>query len=180
MVETCSEITQGLILSAVIENLILMAGQPLSFKQLAEMLDDFPGFTVSALHTELEHLHHKYLHAAIEFKHLPGGYVFQTRAEYAYWVQKLFTEKPRKYSQAFLEVLAIIAYDQPVTRAEIEHKRGVAISPQMIKSLLEREWITVVGYKDSPGKPALYATTTQFLNYFNLSSLDDLPKMKVE
>jgi segregation and condensation protein B len=180
MVETRGEVNQDFSLASVIENLIFIAGEPLSTKQLADVLADFPGFSEDALQAELENLHHKYDAAAIELKHLPGGYVFQTRAEYAPWVQKLFTEKPRKYSQAFLEVLAIIAYDQPVTRAEIEHKRGVAISPQMIKTLLEREWIKVVGYKDAPGKPALYATTTQFLNYFNLASLDDLPKMKAE
>lgn len=167
-------------LAAVIENILFAAGQPLTFAKLSEILVDFPGFTAELLQAELQELQNKYIHAAIDLKHLPGGYIFQTRTEYAPWVEKLFTEKPRKYSQAFLEVLAIIAYDQPVTRADIEQKRGVAIAPAMIKTLLEREWIKVVGYKDAPGKPAMYATTTHFLDYFNLSSLCDLPNMKSE
>jgi len=111
---------------------------------------------------------------------LPGGYCMQTRAEFAPWIQRLWEEKPKKYSQALLEVLAIIAYEEPLTRGDIEQKRGVAVAPQILKTLLEREWIKVVGHRESPGRPALYATTTNFLNYFNLSSLDELPKLQVE
>jgi len=173
MIETVS-------LAAIIENLLFVAGQPLSISKIASLLADFPGFTLECLEAEINGLMEKYAQSAIELKLLPSGYVMQTRPEYAKWIDKLWMEKPRKYSQAFLEVLAIIAYEQPVTRADIEQKRGIAIAPQMLKTLLEREWIKVVGYKDSPGKPALYATTMVFLDYFNLSSLDDLPISKSE
>jgi segregation and condensation protein B len=171
---------ETLSLAAVLENLLFVAGQPLPLTKIASLLSDFPGFTEEALEFELNGLKQKYAHVAIELKLLAGGYIMQTRAEYAPWIEKLWAEKPRKYSQAFLEVLAIIAYDQPVTRADIEQKRGVAISPATIKTLLEREWIKIVGYKDTPGKPALYATTSNFLDYFNLSSLDELPLLKSE
>ena len=167
-------------LISVLESLLFAAGEPLPLAKLEEILADFPDVTQDAIQLALQELMQRYQHHALEMKLLPSGYCIQTRIEFAPWIQRLWVEKPRKYSQAMLEVLAIIAYDQPVTRAEIEHKRGVAISPQMIKTLLERVWIKVVGYKDAPGKPALYATTTQFLNYFNLASLDDLPKMKAE
>jgi segregation and condensation protein B len=169
-----------LTLEGLVENLLFAAGEPLAFPQLIQLCDDFPEMSKENLEHCLQQLMQKYQHQAVEFKHLPSGYVIQTRLDYAPWIQKLWLEKPRKYSQAFLEVLAIIAYDQPITRSEIELKRGVAVAPNMIKSLLEREWIEVVGHKDAPGKPALYATTTQFLDYFNLSSLDELPTTQVE
>ena len=99
------------------------------------------------------------------------------RAEFAPWVSRLWEEKPRRYSRALLETLALIAYRQPVTRGDIEAVRGVAVSSETIRTLLEREWIRVVGHRDVPGRPALYATTRQFLDYFNLSSLDQLPPL---
>ena len=167
-------------LLAVLENLLFVAGEPLSLERLYALLHDYPEISKATLQDSLNALVEKYQHEAIALKVLPGGYCMQTRAEYAPWIARLLEEKPKKYSQALLEVLAIIAYDQPVTRADIEHKRGVAVAPQMMKSLLEREWIKVVGHRDTPGRPALYATTTSFLDYFNLSSLDELPKHQVE
>lgn len=176
MNQTVSELS----LEALLENLLFVAAQPLPLSTILEICADFPGSDQQLIESCLEHLMQKYQNQSVELKLLAGGYVMQTRIEYAHWIQKIWAEKPRKYSQAFLEVLAIIAYDQPVTRAEIEQKRGVAVAPNMIKSLVEREWIKVVGYKDAPGKPALYATTLNFLDYFNLSSLDELPKIQPE
>lgn len=175
-----SQVNNQVTLEALVENVLFVASQPLSFEKLLELCSDFPSVTRDVLQQCLTHLLKKYESHAIELKKLPGGYVMQTRLQYAPWIQKIGLEKPRKYSQAFLEVLAIIAYDQPVTRADIEQKRGVAIAPHMIKTLIEREWVKVVGFKDAPGKPALYATTTIFLDYFNLSSLDELPTTQVE
>lgn len=167
-------------LLAIIENLLFAAGEPLSFDKLYHLLEDYPQMSTSVLNDALSVLMEKYQGEAIELKHLPGGYCMQTRAEYAFWIQRLWEEKPKKYSQALLEVLAIIAYEEPLTRGDIEQKRGVAVAPQILKTLLEREWVKVIGHRESPGRPALYATTTNFLNYFNLSSLDELPKIQAE
>lgn len=161
-------------LHAILENILFVAGEPVPFERLYEVLHDYPDISREKLQQALVELVEKYQNESIELKCLPGGYCMQTRVEYASWIQRLWEEKPKKYSQALLEVLAIIAYDQPVTRADIELKRGVAVAPQMLKILLEREWIKSVGHRDSPGRPTLYATTHHFLDYFNLSSLDEL------
>jgi segregation and condensation protein B len=105
------------------------------------------------------------------------GFRFQTRKEYQQWVTRHWDEKPAKYSRALLETLALIVYRQPITRAEIEDIRGVAVSSHIIKTLTEREWIRVVGQKDVPGHPSLLGTTRQFLDYFNLKSLDEMPSL---
>lgn len=163
-----------------IENILFAAGQPVSLAELHVILEDYPGFSLQQLDAELHKLELKYQDAAVELKKLTGGYVMQTRVEYAPWIQKLWLEKPRKYSQALLEVLAIIVYQQPVTRAEIEQQRGVSLAPNILKTLLEREWIVIVGYKDSPGRPAMYGSTDKFLDYFNLTSIADIQHCHVE
>jgi len=112
-----------------------------------------------------------------ELKHTGSGYRFQVRQELSQWVNKLWDEKPKKYSRALLETLALIAYRQPITRGDIEEIRGVSVSSEIIKSLLEREWVRVVGHRDVPGRPALYATTKHFLDYFSLKSLEQLPDL---
>ena len=114
---------------------------------------------------------------SIELKEVKSGFRFQVRQTYADWVAKLWEEKPARYSRAAMETIALIAYRQPITRAEIEEVRGVSVSTQIIKTLLERDWVKVVGHRDVPGKPALYATTKNFLDYFNLKSLEDLPTL---
>jgi len=164
----------------LMENLLFAAGEPLSLERLKGIVATHPDYQEASFEENFSELLAKYADAPIELKLLPSGYCMQTRPEFAPWIQQLWAEKPRKYSQAMLEILAIIAYEQPVTRGDIEQKRGVAVSQQMLKTFLEREWIKVVGYRDSPGKPALYATTDTFLNYFNLSSLDELPEVQVE
>ena len=112
-----------------------------------------------------------------ELKEVSSGWRFQVREDTSYWVNKLWEEKPQKYSRALLETLAIIAYRQPITRGEIEAIRGVAVSSPIVHTLMEREWVKVVGHRDVPGKPSLLATTRQFLDYFNLKSLEYLPAL---
>ncbi len=118
-----------------------------------------------------------YQDRSIEICEAASGYRFQVREHYTHWLQKLLPEKQERYSQAVLETLTLIAYRQPITRGEIEQIRGVSVSTQTIRTLLEREWIRVLGHKQVPGKPALYGTTAKFLNDFNLSHLSQLPKL---
>lgn len=113
-----------------------------------------------------------------ELKKVSSGWRFQVRAEMAPWINKLWEEKPQRYSRALLETLSIIAYRQPITRGDIEEIRGVAVSSHIIKTLSEREWVKVVGHRDVPGRPSLFATTKQFLDYFNLENLEDLPSLR--
>ncbi len=112
-----------------------------------------------------------------ELRKVASGYRLQVRDEYAPWVGRLFEEKPQRYSRALLETLALVAYRQPITRGEIEDIRGVTVSSNIVRTLLEREWVRVVGHRDVPGRPAMYATTKQFLDYFNLEGLDQLPPL---
>jgi len=118
-----------------------------------------------------------YKDRGIELKQLSSGFCFQVRNKYASWVSKLWEEKPQKYSRALLETLALIAYRQPITRGDIENIRGVGVSSQIIRTLSDREWIRIIGHRDVPGKPAMYATTKGFLDYFSLSKLSDLPPL---
>ena len=113
-----------------------------------------------------------------ELKKVSSGWRFQVQAEMAPWINKLWEEKPQRYSRALLETLSIIAYRQPITRGDIEEVRGVAVSSHIIKTLSEREWVKVIGHRDVPGRPALFATTRQFLDYFNLENLEDLPSLR--
>ena len=119
----------------------------------------------------------EYRSRPIELKQVASGYRFQIKTDLSRWVSRLFEEKPPKYSRALLETLAIITYRQPVTRADIEDIRGVSVSSSIIQTLLEREWIRVVGHKEAPGRPGLYGTTKQFLDYFNVTSLSELPAL---
>lgn len=113
----------------------------------------------------------------VELKRVASGYRFQVKQDLSQWVSRLWDEKPPRYTRALLETLALVAYKQPVTRGDIEQVRGVGVSQNIMRTLLEREWVKVVGYKEVPGKPALYATTKEFLDYFNLKSLNDLPPL---
>lgn len=113
----------------------------------------------------------------VELKHVASGYRYQTRSDVQPWVARLWQEKPPRYTRALLETLSLIVYRQPITRGEIEEVRGVGVSSQIIKTLLEREWVHVIGHKEVPGRPALYGSTKKFLDYFNLKSLDELPSL---
>ncbi len=113
----------------------------------------------------------------VELKRVASGYRYQTRSDVQPWVARLWQEKPPRYTRALLETLSLIVYRQPITRGEIEEVRGVGVSSQIIKTLLERKWVRVIGHKEVPGRPALYGSTKQFLDYFNLKSLDELPSL---
>ena len=162
----------------ILEAAIFSAGHTLSIDRLMDLFpyDKHPG--KDAIKAALETLQEQYLeHTSLELKQVSSGYRFQVRDDYSSWVAKLFEERPARYSRATLETLSLIAYRQPITRAEIEEVRGVGVSSQIIKTMVERDWIRVIGHRDVPGKPALYATTKGFLDYFNLKSLTELPAL---
>lgn len=165
-------------IKAILESLIFASSQPLTEKQLQQLFPDDNQPEIAQIKQALLKLQTDYEKHAIELKLVSSGYRFQIRADYAPWLVKLLAEKPAKYSRALLETLAIIAYRQPVTRGDIEDIRGVSVSSSIMQTLLEREWIRVVGQKEVPGRPSLYATTAQFLDYFNLQTLSDLPALQ--
>lgn len=164
-------------LKTIIEGALLAAGQSLSVKRLAELFDESERPASEDIVNALDALASDCAGRGYELKHTASGYRFQVRQELAPWVGRLWDEKPKKYSRALLETLALIAYRQPITRGDIEQIRGVAVSSDLIRTLMEREWIRVVGHRDVPGRPALYATTRQFLDYFGLTSLEQLPPL---
>lgn len=166
-------------LKQIIEAALMVAAAPVSFDRLHQLFgeDGVAAPTRDQLRTVLEELENDYHNCGIELAKVGSGYRFQARAEIAEWINRLWEEKQPRYSRALLETLAIIAYRQPITRGEIESIRGVAVSTNIIRTLLEREWVRIVGHRDVPGKPAVYATTKEFLDYFNLASLDELPSL---
>lgn len=170
-------IIKGEQLERILEAILLAAGQPLSHAQLASLFNDEerpPGGEISRA---LEKIGNECAKRGVELKKVASGYRFQVRQELNEWVSRLWKERPQRYSRALLETIALIAYRQPITRAEIEAVRGVSVSTNIIRTLQEREWIRVVGHRDVPGKPALFGTTHAFLDSFGLQSLDDLPTL---
>ena len=162
----------------IIEAALLAAGTPLGLDRLLELFLDHERPDPKRIRAALQELFIDYQGRGMELKEVAGGWRIQVRRAYAPWISRMYEEKPARYSRALLETLAIIAYRQPVTRGEIEDIRGVSVSSSIVKTLAEREWIRVVGHRDVPGKPALYATTRQFLDYFGLKSLDNLPTLQ--
>ena len=165
-------------LMRVLEAALFSAGQTLNIDRLMSLFpnDKHPG--KEAIRSALKALQDQYLeNTSLELKEVSSGFRFQVRDDYSSWVAKLFEERPARYSRATLETLALITYRQPITRAEIEEVRGVSVSSQIIKTMIERDWIRVIGHRDVPGKPALFATTKGFLDYFNLKSLTELPPL---
>ena len=161
----------------IIEGALLAAGKPLTVTQLAELFEEGERPSKDDIRAALEDVAARCEDRGFELKEVASGFRFQVRQNLGPWVARLWHERPPKYSRALLETLALIAYRQPITRGEIEEIRGVAVSSNIIKTLHEREWIRVVGHRDVPGRPAMYATTRQFLDYFNLKSLDQLPAL---
>jgi segregation and condensation protein B len=161
----------------VIEAALLAAGRPLPVDELAGLFDERDGSNVAEVHGAIEALRSDYADRGIELVEVASGYRIQIRGSVAQPVSRLWQERPAKYSRALLETLALVAYRQPITRGEIEQIRGVAVNPGIIKTLLERGWIRVVGHRDVPGRPELLGTTREFLDYFNLQKLDDLPTL---
>ncbi len=164
-------------LKPVVEGLIFAADEPMSIKQLFAIFNEQASIEQVQIKEVLDELKEDYKDRGLELKEVGSGFRFQVKEQNAEWVAKLWAERPAKYSRASLETLALIAYRQPITRAEIEDVRGVSVSSNIIKALVEREWVRVVGHRDVPGKPALYSTTKEFLDYFNLKSLEDLPPL---
>lgn len=164
-------------LAPLLEAILLAAGKPLTLERLAELFDDYERPEPKQLRDGLAVLAGSCKKRGFELKEVASGYRLQVKERYSTWVGRLWDERPPRYSRALLETLALIAYRQPITRGEIEEVRGVAVNSQIVKTLLEREWIRVVGYRDVPGRPAMFATTRAFLDYFNLKSLDELPTL---
>ena len=170
--------SQGLPLKQILEAALQAAGGPLGMERLQDLFLDDERPERERIRAALDELARDYDGRGIELKEVASGWRIQVRKAYAHWVSRLYGEKPARYSRALLETLSIVAYRQPVTRGEIEDIRGVSVSTNIVKTLQEREWIRVVGHRDVPGKPALYATTRQFLDYFGLRGLDDLPTLQ--
>ena len=161
----------------VVEAALLAAGKSLHVTELAQLFDDKSGPGTEEIRAALAALSEEYSGRGIEIKETAAGFRIQVRRELANEVSRLWPERPAKYSRALLETLALIAYRQPITRAEIEAVRGVAVNPNITKTLLERTWIRVVGHRDVPGHPELLGTSREFLEYFGLRSLDELPPL---
>ncbi|MFT5082247.1 MAG: segregation and condensation protein B [Lentisphaeria bacterium] len=161
----------------IIEGSILAAGEPLTVERIQSLFDEEDAPDKAALLVFLNEITVDCEGRGFDLVEVASGWRFQIREDVALWVNRLWEEKPQKYSRAMLETLALIAYRQPLTRGDIEEVRGVAVSSSIIKGLVERNWVKVVGHRDVPGRPALFATTRLFLDYFNLKSLDELPSL---
>lgn len=161
----------------IIEAAVLAAEGPLDLDAMQLLFDEHDRPEKSNLKEALAALAEDYSDRGIELREVASGYRFQVRRELGPWVSRLWQEKPPRYSRAILETLALIAYRQPITRGEIEEIRGVAVSTQIMRTLLERGWVRIVGHRDVVGRPAMYATTRQFLDYFDMKSLDELPTL---
>jgi segregation and condensation protein B len=164
-------------LKNIVEAALLAAGRPLSLDAIQALFNEIECPDKKELRTTLQELSDDYQGRGIEVAEVSTGWRIQVRENCSPWVSRLWDERPARYSRALMETLALIAYRQPITRGEIEDIRGVSVSTSIVKTLLEREWVRVVGQRDVPGKPSLYATTREFLDYFGLKSLDDLPTL---
>ncbi|EJM41947.1 segregation and condensation protein B [Pseudomonas sp. GM33] len=164
-------------LAPLLEAFLLASGKPQSLESLFELFEEGERPEPPVFKKALTILAKSCDGRAFELKEVASGYRLQIREKFAPWVGRLWEERPQRYSRAMLETMALIAYRQPITRGEIEDVRGVAVNSNIVKTLMEREWIRIVGYRDVPGKPAMFATTKAFLDHFNLKNLDDLPPL---
>ncbi|HOB63264.1 MAG TPA: SMC-Scp complex subunit ScpB [Candidatus Competibacteraceae bacterium] len=164
-------------LKIILEALLLAAGEPLTLERLLELFPDEQRPERTVLRAALTELAADYGGRGLELVEVASGFRLQVPAAFAPWVSRLWEERASRYSRALLETLALIAYRQPITRGEIEEVRGVSVSSGIMKTLQERGWIKVIGHREAPGRPALYATTREFLDYFNLGSLGELPPL---
>jgi segregation and condensation protein B len=164
-------------LKNVIEAALLAAARPVSVAELAQIFDEQSRPSPKEMRALLEQLSADYEGRGVAIKETANGFRFQVRSEFAHEVSRLWPDRPRKYSRALLETIALIAYRQPITRAEIENVRGVSVNPEIVKTLMERNWVRVVGHRDVPGHPELLGTTDEFLDYFSLKSIEDLPPL---
>jgi segregation and condensation protein B len=161
----------------VVEAALLAAARPIAVAELAQLFDEHSRPDAKAIRAALAQLTAECEGRGIEIRETANGYRVQVRGDYAAEIARLWPERPQRYSRAMLETLALIAYRQPITRAEIEQVRGVAVNPNIVKTLMERNWVRVVGHRDVPGHPEVLGTTKEFLDYFNLRSIDELPPL---
>ena len=164
-------------LKNVVEAALLAAARPVSITELLQIFDEQSRPSTKDMRALLDQLAADYEGRGVTIRETANGFRFQVRTEFAHEVSRLWPDRPRKYSRALLETLALIAYRQPITRAEIENVRGVAVNPEIVKTLMERNWVRVVGHRDVPGQPELLGTTSEFLDYFSLKSIEDLPPL---
>lgn len=162
----------------IVEAALMISGRPLTIPTLQNLFNEEERPANADIKTALQTIAEKHDETSgIELIEIASGYRLQAKAQLSEWLSKLWDDRAPRYSRAFLETLAIIAYKQPITRAEIEEIRGVTVSSTIIKTLLEREWIRVVGHREVPGRPAILGTTKEFLDHFNLKSLSELPTL---
>ena len=165
-------------LKNIVEAALMVSEKPVSLNQLLAIFEKEPDVPEKAdIKAAINQITEDYKGRGIELKEVSSGFRIQVNGDYAEWINHLFDDRPPRYSRALMETLAIIAYRQPITRAEIEEIRGVSVSSNIIRTLQERSWIRVVGQRDIPGKPELLATTKEFLDYFNLKKLSELPSL---
>lgn len=164
-------------LKNIVEAALLAAGRPLTLDELLDLFTDEERPERAQVRDVLDALQADYAERGLELREVASGFRIQIRQNLAPWVSRLWEERPARYSRALLETLALIAYRQPITRGEIEDVRGVTVSTNIMKTLQDRNWIRMVGHRDVPGHPAMYATTREFLDYFSLKSLDELPTL---
>lgn len=162
----------------IVEAILFVANRPMTIRQVRQVFPELERPESGEIQKAVDAITEDYSSRSVELKLVASGYRFQVKEVMAPWVSRLFEEKPPKYSRALLETLAIIAYRQPVTRGDIEDIRGVSVSSTLMRTLLDREWVRVIGHKEIPGRPALYSTTKLFLDYFDLSSLNELPTLQ--
>ncbi len=164
-------------IKCIIEAALLTVGKPLDIDRMLALFDEYNRPERQDICVAIEKITKSCSNRGFELVKVASGYRFQVKQAFSPWVSKLWEERPPRYSRALLETLALIAYRQPITRGDIEDIRGVAVSSNTMKTLVERSWVRVVGHKDVPGRPAMYATTKQFLDYFNMQGLDQLPPL---
>ncbi|MDD5578856.1 MAG: SMC-Scp complex subunit ScpB [Methylobacter sp.] len=162
----------------IVEAILFAANRPMTARQVQQVFPELEQPELKEIQAAIDAIVDEYRFRPVELKQVASGYRFQVKRELSRWVSRLFEEKPPKYSRALLETLAIIAYRQPVTRGDIEDIRGVSVSSSIIQTLMERDWIRVVAHKEVPGRPGLYGTTKQFLDYFNITALNELPTIQ--
>ena len=163
-------------LSEILEALLLSASRPISIDDIVKVFED-PKPSKDEIRKALNQIDQDCLTRGIELKKIASGYRLQVKQSLSQYIAKLWEEKPQKFSKATLETLSLIAYKQPITRGEIEEIRGVAVGTQLIRGLMERGWVKIVGQRDVPGRPSLYSTTKEFLDYFGLQHLRELPEL---
>jgi segregation and condensation protein B len=164
-------------LKNIVEAALLAAGRPMSIEQLLNLFPENEAPERQDVRTALESLEGEYAERGIQLREVASGWRIQVREEMSAWLSRLWQDRPARYSRALLETLALIAYRQPITRGEIEDIRGVSVSSNIMRTLMERGWVRIVGHRDVPGRPGMYATTREFLDYFGLKRLEDLPPL---